>query len=318
MSRPLLPLVYNPRSGAGGMDPDALLARLPAEVRERLRPVRLEPPFDFGPAIAQAVAAGGPLLVWGGDGTVHHAGRALAAAGCPAPLGAVPGGSGNGLVRGLRTPLDPAGAVVRLLEGRELAMDLPRLDGEPFLNVCGTGFEAAVAAAFAAAGGRGFRTYAAEALRLWRSHRPSALAWTAEQAPDLAPLGRMDRLRAAWRGPRPDLPETAWSLCFANLPQYGSGLWIAPGADPANGSLEWVCLRRPRLWEIATQVPQLFRERGHTSLREEGRILKAVVRLDAVLPWHLDGEPVAARDRGELTVEPGAFRMQVTSECPFT
>jgi diacylglycerol kinase family enzyme len=317
VSRSPLPLVYNPRSGAGGLDPDALLARLPAEVRERLRPMRLEPPFDYGPAMAMAAAAGGPLLVWGGDGTVHHAGRALVAAGCPVPLGAVPGGSGNGLVRGLRTPLDPAGAVVRLLEGRELAMDLPRLDGEPFLNLCGTGFEAVVAAAFAGAGQRGFRTYAGEALRLWRSHRPAALVWEAEPARDPVPTGRLDRLRAAWRGPRPDLPATAWSLCFANLPQYGSGLWIAPGADPADGALDWAALRRPRPWELFTQVPQLFRERGHTSLREEGRILRAVVRLDAVLPWHLDGEPAPARDRAELTVATKGFRMQVTPDCPW-
>jgi diacylglycerol kinase family enzyme len=312
-----LPLVYNPRSGFSGLDPDGLLARLPAGLRERLAPVRLDLPFDFGPSIAQARAAGGPLLVWGGDGTLHYAGCALAGLGCPVPLGAVPGGSGNGLARGLRTPLDPAGAVVRLLEGRELAMDLPRLDGEPFLNLCGTGFEAAVAAAFESARGRGLRTYVATSMQLWRRHPDVRLDWDAQLAGRAAPNGRLDKLRAAWRGPRPDLPQDAWSLCFANLPQYGSGLWIAPDADPVDGILEWVRLRRPHVWELVTQVPQLFRERGHTSLRQEGRILRAVVRLDRVLPWHLDGEPQPARDRGELTVQARAFRMQVTSECPW-
>jgi diacylglycerol kinase family enzyme len=314
---PALPLVYNPRSGSAGLEPGPLLDRLPGELRSRLVPVRLEPPFDYGPAIALARAAGGPLLVWGGDGTLHHAGRALVEAGGPVPLGAVPGGSGNGLARGLRTPLDPAGAVIRLLEGRVLAMDLPRLDGVPFLNLCGTGFEAAVAALFDTARGRGFRTYAAACLRLWRKQPELALRWRADPAPEPVLAGRLDRLRAAWRGPRPGLPEAAWSLCFANLPQYGSGLWIAPEADPADGALEWVRLRRPRLWEMVTQVPQLFREGGHTSLRQEGRILRGEVRLDRAMPWHLDGEPQPERDRGELTVEPRAFRMQVTPECPF-
>jgi diacylglycerol kinase family enzyme len=126
----------------------------------------------------------------------------------------------------------------------------------------------------------------------------------------------MDRLRAAWRGPE-ELPETAWSLCLANLPQYGSGLWIAPGADPTDGVLDWVRLRRPGLLELATQVPSLFRENGRTRLRRQGRILSAALRLDAALPWHMDGEPAPPRDRAELTVEPGAFRMQVTSECPW-
>jgi diacylglycerol kinase family enzyme len=126
----------------------------------------------------------------------------------------------------------------------------------------------------------------------------------------------MDRLRAAWQGPQ-ELPETAWSLCLANLPQYGSGLWIAPGADPTDGALDWVRLRRPGWLDLVTQVPQLFREGGRTSLRRQGRILRAQVTLDTPRPWHLDGEPAAPRDRAELTVERGGFRMQVSPECPW-
>jgi len=312
-----VPLVFNTSSGPHEMDVAALMARLPTQYREWVRTVRLEPPFDYAPTIEMAKASGGPLLVWGGDGTLHHAGRALVRAGCPVALAAVPGGSGNGLVRGLRTPLDPAWAVIRLLEGHPLAMDLPRLDGEPFLNLCGTGFEAAVAAVFDGAKGRGFSTYAAASLRLWRRQSDVGLGWDAVPAAVAQPLGRMDRLRAAWRGPEADLPETAWSLCFANLPQYGSGLWIAPGADPTDGALDWVRLRRPGVWDMVSQVPQLFREGGHTSLRRQGRILGATLRLDPASPWHLDGEPAPARDRAELTLEPGAFRMQVTGDCPW-
>jgi diacylglycerol kinase family enzyme len=299
------------------MDPEALLARLPREYRERLEPVPLLFPFDYEPWIRQAEAAGGPLFVWGGDGTIHHAGRALAALGCPVPLAAVPGGSGNGLVRGLRTPLDPAGAVQRLLEGRDLAMDLPRLDGEPFLNLCGTGFEAEVAVAFDQAHGRGFSTYARQCVALWRHHPEVGLRWEADLPTVPETPGRMDRLRAAWRGPEPVLPERAWSLCFANLPQYGSGLWIAPSAHPADGMLSWVTLARPGVWDVISEVPQLFREGGRTALRREGRLLKAVLRLERPCAWHMDGEPAPLRDRAELTLEPGAFRMRVTTDCPF-
>ena len=52
-----VPLVYNPRAGAGGMALEALLARLPAAARERLRPVPLALPFDYRPVIDQARAA---------------------------------------------------------------------------------------------------------------------------------------------------------------------------------------------------------------------------------------------------------------------
>ena len=314
-----LPLVYNPGAGPAALDPDRLLARLPAEIRSRLELVRLERPFDYRPVVERALRAGGPLLVWGGDGTVHHAGRALVELGCPLALAAVPGGSGNGLVRGLATPLDPAGAVQRLLEGRDLAVDLARLDGIPFFNLCGAGFEAAVAAAFDSAGGHGLGTYAAASFRLWRGEPQLRLQWQV-QVPEAASPGngRMARLRAAWHAEEPQaLPDTAWSLCFANLPQYGSGLWIAPEADPTDGALDWVRLRRPNPLELVTQVPQLFRERGRTSLRRQGRILAGEVRFETVAPWHLDGEPAEGRDRAELTLEPRAFRLRVSPECPW-
>jgi diacylglycerol kinase (ATP) len=246
--------------------------------------------------IAQAKAAKGPLLVWGGDGTLHHAGRALVEAGCPVALAAIPGGSGNGLVRGLHTPLDPAKALAALLAGRELPMDLPRLDGIPFLNLCGTGFEAAVAHAFDHLEGRGFRTYAQLCFKLWRTHPAIGLRWT---------------------GAQPAPPAAAWSLCFANLPQYGSGLWIAPGADPTDGALQWVTLARPGFVDLVIQVPALFRKRGRSSLRQEGRLSQADLSLETMLPWHMDGEPAAARDRAQLTVERRAFRMQVTQACPW-
>ncbi|HJW73903.1 MAG TPA: diacylglycerol kinase family protein, partial [Geothrix sp.] len=283
-----------------------------------LDPIPFGPPWDFDPAIAQASQAGTPLLIWGGDGTIHHAARALLEKGCPVPLGAVPGGSGNGLVRGLRTPLEPAGAVLRLLEGRELVMDVPRLDGVPFLNLCGTGFEAAVAHRFHAMPTRGFISYGKACLALWRTWPEAALRWEAESRPRSEPSDRLSKLRKAFLGPEPDLPETAWSLCFANLPEYGSGLQIAPNADPTDGALQWATLARPSWFDALSELPALFREGGRTHLRKEGSLLRATLRTDRPLPWHLDGEPAPERDRAELTVEARAFRMQVTEACPWT
>jgi hypothetical protein len=203
------------------------------------------------------------------------------------------------------------------MEGRELRMDLPRLDGEPFMNLCGTGFEAAVAHRFDHLPGRGFTTYAKACWQLWRSWPRTTLIWDAEPESMPSEAGRMERIRAAFQPPPPVLPESAWSLCFANLPQYGSGVWIAPGADPTDGALQWATLNRPSWFDLLTEAPALFREGGRTPLRREGRIRRATLRLERPLPWHLDGEPVAERDRADLTVEARAFRMQVTAACPW-
>ncbi len=312
-----LPLLFNAHSGTSSKDPDTLLRPLPKDFRDLVEPMAFGPPWDFEPHIAAAAKARGPLLIWGGDGTVHHAARAIIDSGCQVPMAVIPGGSGNGLARGLRTPLEPAGALRRLLEGRELRMDLPRLDGEPFLNVCGTGFEAAVAHRFNALPNRGFSAYARACWHLWRSWPDTALTWDAD--PDPMPMnpGRIERIRAAFQVPQTNLPAAAWSLCFANLPQYGSGLWIAPGADPTDGALQWATLARPGWFDLMAGVYELFREGGHTPLRHEGRLRHASLRLARPLPWHLDGEPAPERDRAELTVEPRAFRMQVTDGCPW-
>jgi diacylglycerol kinase (ATP) len=313
-----LPILFNAASGTAAKDPDALLRPLPKELRDRVEPVPFGPPWDFEPAIAQALRADGPLFLWGGDGTIHHAAKALIDRGCPVALAALPGGSGNGLVRGLRTPLEPAGALRRLLEGRELRMDLPRLDGAPFLNVCGTGFEAAVAHRFDALPGRGFGTYARASWDLWRTWQPARLDWEAEPLPPGPPRGRIERLRNAVHPPVTALPSSAWSLCFANLPTYGGGLWIAPGADPTDGLLQWATLARPGWSDLLGGAYELFREGGSTHLRREGHLVRATLRLERPLPWHLDGEPAAPRDRAGLTLEPRAFRMQVTGACPWS
>jgi diacylglycerol kinase (ATP) len=312
-----LPILFNPAAGRGTKDPDALLRRLPPAHRERVECIPFGAPWDFEPHIRAAQQAGGPIILWGGDGTNHHAMKALRAAGCPVPMASLPGGSGNGLARGLRTPLDPAGALIRLLEGQERVIDLGLLDGEPFINLCGTGFEGKVAHAFHQGKGRGLPGYLRDIVRLWKEEERARLHWEAEVPPPTEAVSPRERLRAAWRGPEPGLPTEAWSLCLANLPTHGMGLWLTPQANPTDGHLTWSTLRKPSPVEMITQGLSLFSESSASALRAQGRVTGGVVTLDRALPWHLDGEPIAARDRAEFRVEPRAFRIQVTEACPW-
>lgn len=312
-----LPILFNAAAGRGTKDPDALLRRLPLAIRERVACVPFGAPWDFEPHIDAAKRAGGPIILWGGDGTNHHAMKALREAGCPVPMASLPGGSGNGLARGLRTPLDPAGALIRLLGGREARIDLGLIDGEPFINLCGTGFEGKVAHAFHQGKGRGLPGYLRDILRLWTDDEKAALSWDAEVPPPAEAISPRERLRAAWDGPEPAPPSEAWSLCLANLPTHGMGLWLTPQANPTDGHLTWSTLRKPGFVEVFTEGLSLFSESGRSALRAQGRVGRAVLSMDRALPWHLDGEPIAARDRAEFRVEPRAFRIQVTDAFPW-
>lgn len=71
------------------------------------------------------------LVVFGGDGSVHAALRALDRAGAldpVEPIGIIPRGTGNDLARSLGLPLDPVEAAAVVLDGRARRLDLLRDD----------------------------------------------------------------------------------------------------------------------------------------------------------------------------------------------
>jgi len=85
------------------------------------------------------------VFTLGGDGTAMEAMTALAESG--PPVGILPGGTGNVLVRSLGIPLRVPAAVRALLGGREARMDLGRLrDGRHFAIGVGVGIDAAMIA----------------------------------------------------------------------------------------------------------------------------------------------------------------------------
>lgn len=85
-----------------------------------------------------------PVVVVGGDGTINEAGNVLVGTGVA--MGVVPTGTGNGWVRTLGIPLDPAAALRTAYEGRRISVDVGRAaDHRCFLNIAGIGLDAEAA-----------------------------------------------------------------------------------------------------------------------------------------------------------------------------
>ena len=124
-----------------------------------------------------------------------------------------------------------------------------------------------------------------------------------------------DRYHGVWVRTLLETPEGRDTTTWVRWLQ--TGLWLTPQANPTDGHLTWSTLRKPGPVEMVTQGLSLFSESSASSLRAQGRVTGGVVTLDRPLPWHLDGEPIAARDRAEFRVEPRAFRIQVTDACPW-
>ena len=82
------------------------------------------------------------VAAYGGDGTLREVAKGLL--GRDVPVAFLPGGSGNSTARELGLSLDPVAAALAALAGRVQSLRLGHLNGEPFVNMAGIGFDAFV------------------------------------------------------------------------------------------------------------------------------------------------------------------------------
>jgi diacylglycerol kinase (ATP) len=292
--------ILNPRAGLAAARARAALERSP---RWRGTTVRVTTAPGDAKRFAQEAAAAGAehVLSIGGDGTANEIAWGLL--GTPTVLGLVPMGSGNGLARTLRLPLRPDAALAALADGVPRAMDVGMINGRPFLNVAGAGFDAEIGVAFHEHGRRGGRrgifTYVR--LSLARSLSYRAESWTLA-----AGEGRFD--------------GRAFVIAFVNGRQYGAGATLVPGARLDDGMLDVVVIEDAPAYELVWNASRLFLG-GIERFRRYHHHPATTAVLTAPRPvhHHRDGEPEDAADRLEATVMTRALRILVpraTAEDP--
>ena len=294
-------VVINPVAGLGGA---STRARHRAELAAaRLVAAGAEPEIlvteraGHGRELARGAVERGARVVaaWGGDGTVNEVAAALVGSG--AALGVIPAGSGNGLARTLNLPADPAAAIARLLGAAERLVDVGEMDGRLFVNLAGVGFDAHIAAAFAASPGRrGFLRYAAVVLTELRWYQCGRYALATEAAAGAVQVREVSE---------------RFLIAFANGRQWGNGAIIAPSARIDDGRLDVVAIAARSPWAVARAVPNLFagtidRVRGVDIRQAVSAVVEGAGRLDC----HVDGEPFTSGARVAVRVVPGALRVR--------
>ena len=245
-------------------------------------------------ALARGVVS---VLAWGGDGTVNEVASALAFRN--ATLGIIPSGSGNGLARELRIPLDPARAFAVALGGRECRIDAGELDGRLFFNIAGIGLDARVAHCFAADGlaRRGLVRYLTIAARELFTFRSSSYAIVTDGA---------------------TVRVNALLVAIANGRQYGNGALIAPAAALDDGRLDVVVVAGRSPFAAILQAPRLFtgqiaRAPGVTSVKA----VEIEITSDRPVPYHVDGEPFVGGVSIRARSRPSALRVVVPKDAPL-
>ncbi len=286
--------IVNPVSGRPGTRArrrarlEAFLTRhqLDAQVLVSLRP---------GHAVElarSAVEEGAGLVVSvGGDGTINEVASMLV--GREAHFAIIPCGSGNGLARDLAIPRGFDQALDLLLDARVRVIDSGTVNGLPFFNVAGFGFDAVVGERFnRCSGTRGLASY----LRIGLA----ALVTTPTEPLVIEPEG----------GPSERMPS--FMTAIANSTQYGNNARIAPRASLDDGKLDVVVVQSRNLFRAVWLGLRAFagtidRANGVRTLRAPAFIL----RRTAAAPIHVDGEVHVCPPTIEVRVVPRSLRVLV-------
>jgi len=241
--------------------------------------------------VIRSAAARGVRIIYavGGDGTVQEIAKRLI--NNDLVLGILPTGSGNGFARHLGIPMNPQASLRACCDLRIETIDTATVNGTPFINAMGVGFDAWIADAFAVAGTRGMRTYVRVGLR--------GLARCVAEEYELTMDGETVR-------------RSAIVIAVANGSQYGNNARIAPLASLQDGLLDVTLIESASFIRMPMLLAQLFagslhHARGVTTFR--GRTI-TITRSSAGAA-HLDGEPVTMPESLTIAIVPRSLKVIV-------
>jgi diacylglycerol kinase (ATP) len=293
------PLVlFNPAANRGNMQQyrEQVRAKAAQEQAEYIETRRAD---EAGERARQAGSEGRPVIIVGGDGSVHEVINGLLASGRRVPLGIVAAGSGNDFAYNtLQLPHDPAAAIARAFHGDITAVDAGLVNQEYFANAFSLGLDADIA-------------LAAHHLKRWPLMSGARLYYTATLKQLLFGYHRCPTLTFK-------CDDGAWEqtgryvlLAVSNGPTYGAGFRINPDADPTDGLLNICALDYAPLLRALRLLPVV--QRGEHRDIPEAHFFQAKrieILSQSLVNIQMDGETSSARSY-QAQVLPGALLIRV-------
>ncbi len=250
--------------------------------------------YTVGPTHATDLAAAAAkdgfdlVIAVGGDGTINETATGLI--GTDTALGIIPIGSGNGLGRHLKIPMNPSKAIKSFSESEVMQIDVCTANDVPFFNVAGVGYDALVAHKFAQMPSRGLSTYIFNVLNQWFRYKPKKYKIKTEQG---------------------KFKKRALMISMANGSQFGNNAWIAPKARLDDGLIDVCVLTKFNTLAAPTLAYQLFNKTiDNSKYLETFRSAHFTVKQKSKIA-HLDGEPFKLGKKIEFKVLPKALNIFV-------
>ncbi|HEY0652976.1 MAG TPA: diacylglycerol kinase family protein [Chryseosolibacter sp.] len=228
------------------------------------------------------------VIAVGGDGTVNEVAQGLLNS--STPMGILPNGSGNGLARHLKIPINIAKALDYLMQSKPIAMDTFTLNGKLSLNVSGIGFDGHIANAFAKEKKRGLQGYAKHTLNEFFAFKEfEAKMVTAKES----------------------LTKKAFVIAIANSSQYGNNARIAPAASVCDELLHISILKKIPPYRIDFIYSFFNGTIDTTSFCEVLESKDVTITLDHDMAYHVDGEPCGTAREFTIRLKPASLKILV-------
>ncbi|NQX40142.1 lipid kinase, YegS/Rv2252/BmrU family [Pedobacter steynii] len=209
------------------------------------------------------------IVAVGGDGTINEIGTKVMQQN--KILGILPFGSGNGLSRFLKIPMNTTQAIKVINDCKVRVIDTAKFNDKCFFNMAGMGFDAHISSVFAGNKSRGLSGYLKLGFKEMLDYKP--------QTYHIYIDGK-------------EYIRKAFVVSVANSSQYGNNAHIAPNASITDGLLDVCIIKEFPMYKIPVLAYHMLNGSADQSNMVEiiqGREIR-IQRMsnDAI---HIDGEP---------------------------
>ena len=207
------------------------------------------------------------VIVVGGDGSVNEVAKVLTKSNIP--MGIIPIGSGNGLARHLKIPMDFYKAVDLSLSGISNHIDIGCINEYMFFCTAGIGFDANVAHHFSKSKKRGLLNYIISSVITFFKYKPIKIS-----------INKSNE-------------EKLFSCTVANANQFGNNAYISPYSSLTDGKLELVKISHANIYHMFILVYRMFKGNIHISNKVSiSTFDKLEIKCQKKIPIHFDGEAI--------------------------
>jgi len=226
----------------------------------------------------------------GGDGTVNEVASAIVET--DAVLGIIPTGSGNGLARHLKIPMNASKALNLILKKNVFKMDYGKINDRLFFCTTGVGFDAHIGHIFSKTEGRGFRNYVKASFSEFLKYEPQRYEIATKEK---------------------TLFRDAFLITCANASQYGNNAHIAPKAEVNDGKMEVAIMRAFPIMNAPIMGARLFLKNiDKSKYIETFSCEELIIRRQKSGVIHFDGEPGEMGEEIRINIVPKGLNVFIS------